>query len=211
MPEMDGFQATKHIRDAERLMNVLPENRDRPQHIPIIAVTAHALAEMRDKCAQAGMDDFVTKPFDDLQLTEALRRHLKTADATPDTAPEPVEPIDALAIQQIQTIEARGSKGLLKRIVTKFIGVAPVMAADIRATCNARDSDALWRVAHGLKSSASAVGATQVSLCCGEIEQVARQTGAATAATLLDGLDAEIAAAIRSLQDLIADSDASVH
>jgi PAS domain S-box-containing protein len=225
MPEMDGFQATKHIRDTERLMNALPENRGRPKHIPIIAVTAHALAEMRDKCAQAGMDDFITKPFDDLQLTEALRRHLEPyGGAGPTHAPivdnavaesaddnGAAAPIDASAIQQIRGIEARGSKGLLKRIITTFTAMAPAMAADIRAKCEARDSDALWRAAHGLKSSASAVGARQVSQCCGEIELAARQTGADSAAAMLDVLDARIGVAIQSLQALIADTDATVH
>jgi PAS domain S-box-containing protein len=209
MPEMDGFQATERIRENERLTNELPENRGRPKRIPIIAVTAHALAEMRDRCLESGMDDFITKPFDDLQLTEALRRHLESVGKAQEKAP-PIEPIDISAIEQIQTIEARGSKGLLKRIVTKFIEVAPVMAADIRSKREAGDSDAMWRAAHGLKSSASAVGATQVSLRCSEIEQVARQEGAEAAAAMLDGLVAEIEAAIRSLQVLIVDNDATV-
>jgi two-component system sensor histidine kinase/response regulator len=225
MPEMDGFQATKRIRETERLMNALPENRGAPKHIPIVAVTAHALPEMRHKCLLSGMDDFLTKPFDDLQLTEALRRHLMpahpgvalaaaegVATASEDAdAAAPPEPIDSAAIRQIRIIEARGSKGLLKRVIGKFADTAPVMVADIRAKCGARDTDALWRAAHGLKSSASAVGARLVSQRCHEIELIVRQAGAESADAMLDMLDAEVAAALESLQALIADSDATVH
>ena len=63
-----------------------------PRRIPIVAVTAHALAEMRQKCIDAGMDDFVTKPFDELQLTEALLRHLQPLGVTPAAIPVIGEP-----------------------------------------------------------------------------------------------------------------------
>jgi PAS domain S-box-containing protein len=219
MPDMDGFEATRRIRETERMMNELPENRARPKHIPIIAVTAHALPEMRAMCAQAGMDDFLSKPFDDLQLTEAMRRQLASRSpvlreaAVPAAAGDDAagEPIDAAAIQQIRVIEARGSKGLLKRVLTRFIDSGPAMAADIRAKFHARDTDALWKAAHGLKSSASAVGAVQVSMRCGEIEVAARQSGADATAGMIELLDAELAAAVRSLQSLLGEADATLH
>jgi two-component system, sensor histidine kinase and response regulator len=222
MPEMDGFEAAKRIRQTENLLNGLPENRAAPKRIPIIAVTAHALPEMRDKCALAGMDDFLTKPFDDLQLTEALRRHLEARmspapfaggalAAATDEASKPNIPIDVAVIQQIRIIEDRGSKGLLRRVITKFIASAPAAAADIRAKHEARDGDALWRAAHALKSSASAVGAAQVASRCGEIEIAAREKGPEAASGMLSQLDADIGAAVRSLQALIDDGHATVH
>ncbi len=223
MPEMDGFEATKRIRQTESLINELPENRASPKRIPIIAVTAHALPEMRDKCTRAGMDDFITKPFDDLQLTEALRRHLDTR-AGPDYASGPTavlsagtdvslsgEPIDAAVIQQIRLIEGRGSKDLLKRVIAKFIASAPLAAADIRAKYEARDGDALWRAAHALRSSASAVGAAHVARLCGEIEIASRENGPEAATGMLDSLDAAIGAAVQSLQALLDDGHATVH
>jgi PAS domain S-box-containing protein len=221
MPDMDGFQAAKRIRDTERLMNALPENKTHPKRIPIIAVTAHALPEMRLKCAIAGMDDFITKPFDDLQLTEAMRRQLESspqplyAAAGPRITDReegmPGEPIDTTAIEQIRVIEARGSAGLLKRVLTRFIDAGPAMAAEIRAKFDARDADALWKAAHGLKSSASAVGAVQVSMRCGEIETAARLSGADAAAGMIELLDAELATAVQSLQSLLGEANATVH
>ena len=181
---------------------------------------------MRDQCLAAGMDDFVTKPFDDLQLTEALRRRLTPtgASAAGDllapaiakasdnlSAAEAVEPLNPAALSQIKTIEARGSKGLPQRVVAKFSDTAPPLAAEIKARFDARDGEALWRAAHALKSAASAVGAAQVSLRCNDIEMLVRHSGADAASALIGSLDAEIAIAIKSLQAFVTDADAAVH
>jgi HPt (histidine-containing phosphotransfer) domain-containing protein len=96
-------------------------------------------------------------------------------------------------------------------VVGKFTDTAPVMLADIRAKCGARDADGLWRAAHGLKSSASAVGAILVSQRCNEIELAVRQAGAASADAMLDMLDAEVAAAVQSLRALVTEADATIH
>jgi CheY-like chemotaxis protein/HPt (histidine-containing phosphotransfer) domain-containing protein len=224
MPEMDGFAATKRIRANESPAVGTPEaDADGPRRIPIIAVTAHALAEMRHQCIEAGMDDFVTKPFDETQLTEALLRHLQpigvTASAIPviggrgaapaDTGSE-TSAIDPAVIEELRAIEARGSKDLLRRVGAKFADTAPAAVAQLRAARAAGDGEGLWRGAHGLKSSASVVGAVRVSACCAEIEQVARRAGAAAAAPLIDRLAAEVAAAIGQLEALLAGSDATV-
>jgi CheY-like chemotaxis protein len=65
MPEMDGFEAVARIREAERTSG---------RHTPVIALTAHAMAEDRDRCIAAGMDDYVSKPVQKQQLFEAIQR-----------------------------------------------------------------------------------------------------------------------------------------
>jgi CheY-like chemotaxis protein len=82
MPEMDGFQATAHIRE----MEARHANSAEPLHTPIIALTANALAGDRETCLSAGMDDYVSKPTD----VETLRRLLdrwgaRVADGRPGT------------------------------------------------------------------------------------------------------------------------------
>ena len=67
MPEMDGFQATRAIREQEAITGT---------HLPIIALTAHALPGYRQKCLDAGMDDYLSKPFCGKDLLEMVNRSL---------------------------------------------------------------------------------------------------------------------------------------
>jgi CheY-like chemotaxis protein len=69
MPEMDGYQATGEIRKREGVA----------RHTPVIALTAGAMADERERCVQAGMDDYVSKPFRAVQLREMLDKHLAPA------------------------------------------------------------------------------------------------------------------------------------
>jgi two-component system, sensor histidine kinase and response regulator len=75
MPEMDGFQATAAIREREKLTG---------GHLRIIALTAHAMAGDRDRCLAAGMDHYVTKPIQPVQLFKAIEELMSI---TPPSAP----------------------------------------------------------------------------------------------------------------------------
>src|SRR5262249_50106109 len=91
MPEMDGFESTAHIRRAE-------QGSDR--HMPIIAMTAHAMKGDRERCLEAGMDGYVSKPIQPMELFQAIDRVLYGTDfAVPESAaqapaPRKPEPLD---------------------------------------------------------------------------------------------------------------------
>jgi PAS domain S-box-containing protein len=89
MPQMDGFEATWVIRD--------PASRVRNHHIPVIAMTAHAMKGDREKCLEAGMDDYVSKPVTALALNEILEKYLQseTVSTVPATGPR-VPPAQAV-------------------------------------------------------------------------------------------------------------------
>jgi PAS domain S-box-containing protein len=89
MPQMDGFEATGVIRD--------PASRVRNHHIPVIAMTAHAMKGDREKCLEAGMDDYVSKPVTALALNEILEKYLQseTVSTVPATGPR-VPPAQAV-------------------------------------------------------------------------------------------------------------------
>src|SRR5207248_4253802 len=70
MPVMDGFEATRRIRDIERVMRRPQDETNSGSRMPIVALTAHALAEVRERCLEAGMDDFLVKPYDELQIAD---------------------------------------------------------------------------------------------------------------------------------------------
>ncbi|MBU1234822.1 MAG: response regulator, partial [Proteobacteria bacterium] len=67
MPEMDGIQAIRHIRETEK---------ESGQHLPVIALTAHAMEEHRNQCLLAGMDDFLAKPLDVEELFAVMKKYV---------------------------------------------------------------------------------------------------------------------------------------
>src|SRR5204863_8552890 len=87
MPIVDGLEATRRMRACEsRRINIGDTMGE--QRTPIVALTAHALIDVRERCLRAGMDDFLTKPFNEIQMGEVLRRWLKPVNReTPAASP----------------------------------------------------------------------------------------------------------------------------
>ncbi|HWD58363.1 MAG TPA: MHYT domain-containing protein [Stellaceae bacterium] len=213
MPIMDGIEATRRIRELEATAQGLPEGAKK--HIPIIASTAHALAEVREKCYAAGMDDFLTKPFDERQMAETLLRWLTPAggeletgaddeedaeQANEATVPAKDEVIDGTVIEGLRAMARPGRPSPLGRALARFLESTPPIVATIHDTCDKGDAGALWRAAHSLKSSAGALGAKQLSQRCAEIEARARDSGIDAARPLVDFIDDDLAAAIDGLK-----------
>jgi signal transduction histidine kinase/CheY-like chemotaxis protein/HPt (histidine-containing phosphotransfer) domain-containing protein len=185
MPEMDGFEATRLIREAEA---------GGARRVPIIALTAHALDGSREACLEAGMDDFITKPFRRNQIVEAVRKHAgvprtgaaigaRRHEARTDTPEVFVESGPVLDLPSL--VENVGDdpaliRGLLKRFQETMREDEAAMA---RAVASG-DFAAAARVAHRIKGAAAAVGARRLAGLCGRIEGAAR---------------AQIAAELRSL------------
>jgi CheY-like chemotaxis protein len=219
MPIMDGIEATRRVRELEAMAQSLPDGPRDKGRIPIIALTAHALGEMREKCLAAGMDDFLTKPFDEHQMAATLSRWLKPRDVDPEndadeddddvalasngaTVPARDEVIDLAVIEGLRAMARPGRPSPFARALPTFLKSAPAIVAAIRDNCANDDAEALWRAAHSLKSSAAALGAKQLSRRCGEIEVRARERGTEAARPLVDFLADDLAAAINGLQAL---------
>jgi two-component system, sensor histidine kinase and response regulator len=213
MPVMDGFDATKRIREIERIAGGLRHSDQARSRIPIVALTAHALAELRDRCIEAGMDDFLVKPFNEQQMADMLGRWLtpreiaKTPDdaAAPPVAAAPTSSmaIDLAAIEKIRAIGGADASGLFAGIVEKFATTSRLLIVTIFESCARGDPQALWRAAHSLKSSAAALGASVVAKRCADIEARARKDGVLPLEADLAALDSELAIATKSLSELV--------
>ena len=206
MPIMDGIEATRRIREIEEApTDTRPICDQTRARLPIIALTAHALAEVRDKCLRAGMDDFLVKPFDDRQMAEMLRRWLqpKAEMVVPSANTTSSEIIDGAAIERIRALDRKGGASRLERVVSQFTAIAPGLVAAIHDKAREDDAEALWRAAHSLKSSSGALGATLLSRRCAEIEAAARNSGVEAAGPLIEAIDDDLADAMQCLQSLI--------
>src|SRR5208282_2805129 len=133
MPIMKGFQATAAIRREEEATG---------KHLPIIAMTAHAMEGDRERCLAAGMDGYVPKPIkaeDLVAAVENLGRGPEVAKAPTTASPREQEPIDtASALARVE-----GDVGLLKELVVLFLKDLPEMLTNLREAVTAGDASAI--------------------------------------------------------------------
>jgi HPt (histidine-containing phosphotransfer) domain-containing protein len=134
-------------------------------HIPIVAMTAHAMKGDRERCLAAGMDEYVTKPLDSRKLCALVESLVASTSA----GPEPEE--DTLLTSQVLA-RVGGDRELLAEISRLFVDDAPQHLERIRAALDARDSDALRRAAHSLKGAAANFDAEGVVRVARAFEQM---------------------------------------
>jgi two-component system sensor histidine kinase/response regulator len=215
MPVMDGLEAARRMRQLEARTDE-PSHEAGRKRTPIIALTAHALIDVRERCLRAGMDDFLTKPFSETQMGEALRRWLTPVQrelvvSAPVAGSDADRPssraIDSSVFSEIRAFKGASGEARLKRIMAQFAAEAPALLQTIRMGHSEGKQDAVWRAAHTLKSSSAMLGAMQLSSRCATIEVLARDNGLETVTQHLQPLDADLAAAIEGLQSFMEHGD----
>lgn len=160
MPVMDGYEATANIR----------ANQDWA-HVPIVAMTAHALSTDRDMCLDAGMDDHLTKPIDPDILFETLVRWIKPADRTfhemkKVRIPQTAEALpDSLPGFDIETglMSVSGNKELYLSLLDQFRNNHADAHIKIKQCVKTGDIETAQRIAHTMKSVTAAIGALKLS------------------------------------------------
>jgi signal transduction histidine kinase/HPt (histidine-containing phosphotransfer) domain-containing protein len=164
MPDMDGLEATATIRRKEQITG---------SHVPIIAVTAHAMTGDRDRCLAAGMDNYLSKPFRPDALYEAVEG--KRTDNLPagvcGTQPLCTEVIDWPAALR----GACGKPANLKKLLGVFAKESTILMGAIRRAISDRDAPGLTRAAHMLKGAAACVAATPTVEAALRLEEIGRQ------------------------------------
>ncbi|HWJ53526.1 MAG TPA: response regulator [Propionibacteriaceae bacterium] len=204
MPVMDGFTATREIRQ-----------RENGRRTPIIAMTAGALSEDRQRCLEAGMDDYISKPVDLGALEKALARWVTEAvDSSSNSETDPVSddrsapetaghrdpPIDVSRLAHLKRLEGPDGSSLLPLVIDSFVGrSADLLEAASRAV-DTGDADLLRSTAHELKGASANIGAKHVATVCGELEVAAGLEGLGRAAEICSRLDAELHRAHAALQ-----------
>jgi CheY-like chemotaxis protein/HPt (histidine-containing phosphotransfer) domain-containing protein len=201
MPGMDGLEAARQIRRLEAKAS--------GRRVPIVALSAHAPEEIRERCLAAGMDDALAKPFKETLLKTVLaalldkeRGPVLNPVETQLAAQKPSGGIDRHVLESISAFQGANGRVLLKSMVTRFASMASDQLARIRKNHGNGEMEEVRRIAHTLKSSSAAMGATGVSRCCGEIEMRAGRGEGALLSAFLSTLEDELASAIRDLGEI---------
>jgi CheY-like chemotaxis protein len=160
MPELDGYDATARIRALEGAR----------RRVPIVGMTANALAGERERCLAAGMDDYIAKPLREVDLTAVLGRRFKPAEAAQGVP----RGVDRGVIEELHRLTPAGGPSVVGDILVTFAQDAPAQLAALREALDARDAAVLRSGAHSLKGSSGAIGARRLSALCGRLESLAR-------------------------------------
>ena len=150
MPKMDGLEATQAIRKSE-----IGTGR----HIPIIALTAHAMREDRERCISAGMDAYISKPFSAAALFETIEKlHPMAGAAIPET-PKRSGAVDAPVDRSALLASVDGDVTLRNELITLFLEDQPRMVSEMQQAIRDGDAKSLARAAHALKGALGAMAA----------------------------------------------------
>jgi len=187
MPMKDGFEATAAIRQLEQ---------GDTKHSVIIALTANAMEGDRQKCLDAGMDGYVSKPIDAKTLLATVLKFCAVADS-----PNIEKNMSTEGTIDLEGLLERcgGSKDLVHKIAQKFAETGPGMVAQVRDAIRSQDADAIYRAAHQLKGASATMGAIKLASVAADIEMLGREGNVAEASERLVSLEREFDRAVPML------------
>ncbi len=208
MPVLDGYEATRRIRAREKAGGAR-------RRVPIVAMTANALQGDREKCLQAGMDDYLPKPIKRYVLAAALARWLPQPGLPSDTAdPGTLSPalssargpsnhaaLNLAALSGLADLMGEG----LGAVIATYLSDTPKKIAAIEEAIEQQDKSSLARCAHSVKSSSLSLGAAAVGRTAEVLEQLGREQGSwDEARTLLAALHVSFDTAQSKLREVAA-------
>jgi Amt family ammonium transporter len=187
MPEMDGFEATRRIREMEC-------GGQLAGHLPVIALTANAIKGDRERCLEAGMDDYIVKPFEPDALLEMIERLLAAKEGKPDRPP----PIDRDAL----LARCMGNLEFAQSLLSDFEGDLPERVDQIAQRIQQGNPQATAESAHALKGAAGTVTAEPLRALAAEIEAAGKTGDLTQVASLVDQLRTEAQRCLRFIPEL---------
>ncbi len=210
MPFMDGYQATEEIRRSE-----LNDNSDK--HIPIIALTAHALTEDEAKCKAAGMDGWVTKPFTRQDLSKVMQQWLPESLIISDqpalktdintlvkaiNVVEDTTAIDPEFFTRQFKMDNMEDMAFISSLTQAFQQNAAQTLSNLQHSIENEDADSIRKLAHGLKSLSSNVGSGKLTELCMAMEYAGKMNDLNNTQQLLESMKQEYLRVLTELNAL---------
>jgi signal transduction histidine kinase/CheY-like chemotaxis protein len=200
MPGMDGYEAARAVRNWEAAQAA---GSDGAARLPIVALTAHAMKGDRDRCLEAGMDDYLTKPLDPDAIARTLDRWLgivapttvnsePVEDAPP--APEAEAEMESGSAIDFPSLLRRclGKRSLAERLIQKFVDQAQADAHEIEDAAQRGEATRVMAAAHRLKGSAANVSAEAVRELAAALEALGRGGNVSSAGPQVERLQREL-------------------
>jgi CheY-like chemotaxis protein/HPt (histidine-containing phosphotransfer) domain-containing protein len=174
MPEMNGLEATRRIRD--------PRSAVRNHAIPIIAMTASAMQGDREKCLEAGMNDYVTKPVNVKDLAEKLAQWLPAEDGLQTPQPAAATPSSVPSAESQTPVYDRegfldrlmGDSQTAQAVIEVFLDDIPKQIESLKLSLEANDEKTFERIAHSIKGAAANIGGEALCELAAEIEKACK-------------------------------------
>ena len=226
MPNLDGVEATRSIRAGEQWTG---------RHVPIIAITAHAMKGDRERFLEAGMDAYVPKPVDNELLFRTMALLLNSNDsselesldqAASIEAPEPsapqavgppasetanAAPVEAVAVEgpvinrDVALQKLGGDEELLVEIIDLYLDDSPRVLDTLRAAVEGQDAEGIWKSAHRLKGSVGSLSGERAFAAARNLEQLGREGKLDGTSEALAHLEREAEALAEALSNLRAE------
>ena len=163
MPEMDGYEATKMIRQKE----------NDGEHVPIIAMTAHTLQGAKDKCIEAGMDDFISKPVKSNTLKDILEKYLSGKTKTATIPIKKDISNSMLPVDLANLIELVGDdKDVFSEIIDIYLNDITTHITALEEAFKNEDYAEVSNEAHSMKGASANVGARRMRTFCASLEEI---------------------------------------
>jgi CheY-like chemotaxis protein len=198
MPQMDGYEATREIRKLE----------EGKRHIPIVALTAHAMKGAEEKCRAAGMDDYLSKPIDRAELEACLDRLLSCTGSAGEAiahqeAPIAVESANLPVDWHTLLKSVDGDEGFARDLAGAYIGAGDRELAAIAAALSAGDASTMLASAHTLKSASANLRASAAASAAARLEAAAGAGESTKIPALAEKLTAEVRETIAYLRSMV--------
>ncbi|MBE0597763.1 MAG: response regulator, partial [Desulfuromonadales bacterium] len=174
MPDMDGLETTRQLRQQQTAAG----------RVPVIGLTAHAMKGDREKCLEAGMDDYVTKPIDPEALYAAVEGRLR-GERLVSSSPPAIDISDALKA-------VHGDRAFLADLAGQLLRDFPWQMSELHSALTEKDGRKLERLAHSLKSVVGIFGARTAVDLAQELESLGERHDLVRAATVLARFEEEI-------------------
>lgn len=192
MPVVDGIEATRRIRRFESENNKTP--------VPIIALTADIRPDIKTECRIAGMNDYLSKPFRQQELSNTLDKWLTNISGKASDT----ENISESSINALKLIGQKVNKDILGRTIRHFLRSVSLDIQSMERFAIVEDFENLMHLAHSMKSGSAVIGATEFSKDCGALEQQAQDADTKSIGLSIKNLQDALPGIIGALEALLA-------